>query len=143
MNARLHRIVYCSKGCIPGGEVEVRNELDRILASARRNNSRAGVTGALLYNADCFAQVLEGPQDCVESIFETIQTDSRHHEIAVIESGAATERMFPDWAMAYAGGGSSKFNAQVTGTFDAVFAGSPAAADQLLSLLKVLLANQS
>ncbi len=49
MNQTLHRIVYCSKGCISGDEEEIRRELDQILASARRNNSRVGVTGALLY----------------------------------------------------------------------------------------------
>lgn len=67
MMATLHRIVYCSKGCIPGGEAEIRHELDSILSSARRKNSVVGVTGALLYNAGCFAQVLEGPQDAVEA----------------------------------------------------------------------------
>jgi hypothetical protein len=141
--ATLHRIVYCSKGCIPGGEAEIRHELDSILSSARRKNSVVGVTGALLYNAGCFAQVLEGPQDAVEDIFETIQMDNRHHEVAVIECGAVADRLFPEWSMAYAEGGADKCNAQVTEAFDSVFAGSPAASVQLLSLLRQLLVNQA
>ncbi len=143
MSERLHRIVYCSKGCISGGEEEIRRELDRILASARRNNSRVGVTGALLYNAECFAQVLEGPQEHVETIFETIQSDVRHHEIAVIESGVVRDRLFPEWSMAYAAAGPGSHNTQVTEAFDAVFAGSPEGTTQVLSLLEQLLANQA
>jgi hypothetical protein len=143
MSERLHRIVYCSKGCMEGGEEAICHELDRILVSARRNNSRVGVTGALLYNADCFAQVLEGPQEHVEDIFETIQSDARHHEIAVIESGVVTARLFPQWSMAYTAPDSNSHRAQVTEAFDAVFAGSEEGTTQVLSLLKLLLANQA
>lgn len=142
MTNDLYRIVYCSKSCVPGGEEEIRGELSQILASARRNNSRVGVTGALLYNAECFAQVLEGPQEHVADIFETIQADARHHEVAVIESGAVQDRLFPEWSMAYAAGRSEQHRAQVTEAFDTVFAGSPGGTEQVLSLLQQLLANQ-
>ncbi len=79
----------------------------------------------------------------MENIFETIQSDVRHHEIAVIESGVVGDRLFPEWSMAYAAAGSTGHAAQVTEAFDAVFAGSEEGTTQVLSLLKQLLANQA
>lgn len=78
-------------------------ELDNLLACARRNNAAIGVTGALLFSRDCFAQVLEGPMVAVNQVFERIQMDDRHSEVIVLLAEQGASRRFPDWAMAYAG----------------------------------------
>lgn len=104
MTNDLYRIVYCSRNLIldETAPAPVEAELQRILAASRRNNTAADVTGALLFNRDYFAQVLEGPRKSVETTFERIQQDRRHGEVTMVENGWATNRDFPDWAMAHA-----------------------------------------
>jgi hypothetical protein len=65
------------------------------------NNRTQGVTGALLFNRECFAQVLEGPRISVENVFERIQRDRRHGQVTVVDNGWADRRDFPNWAMAH------------------------------------------
>ena len=101
MNTSLYKIVYCSKNLISGSGAEQDGEILQILSTARVNNHRQSITGALLFNAGYFAQVLEGPQVSIERIFERIQQDPRHSEVTVLECGAADERSFGEWAMAH------------------------------------------
>jgi hypothetical protein len=61
------------------------------------------VTGALLYNRSCFAQVLEGPLHAIERTFERIQRDTRHTDVTVLDLAEITLREFPAWSMAFAG----------------------------------------
>ena len=101
MSQHFYRVVYCSRNLIGGADAQQHAEIGQILQTARANNSRKEVTGALLYNAGYFAQVLEGPQTAVEEIFERIQRDARHADVTVLEGGAADQRDFPDWSMAH------------------------------------------
>ena len=103
MNDELYRLVYVSSNEIEGDLVGVRTEIDRILSVARERNPAVGVTGALMFNADCFAQVLEGPRAGVESVFERIQVDLRHSAVNVLDFKAVDERAFENWSMAYVG----------------------------------------
>lgn len=100
----LYRIVYCSRNLINAQEAGSSQdvELESILKAARTNNTSQGVTGALLFNQECFAQVLEGPRTSVERIFEKIQRDRRHGQVTVVDNGWADRRDFPNWAMAHA-----------------------------------------
>ena len=102
MTSELYKIVYCSKNYIEGAPGDRDSEILQILSTARANNGRQAVTGALLFNSGYFAQVLEGPQAAIERLFEKIQRDSRHGEVTVLESGKAKARSFPDWSMAHA-----------------------------------------
>ncbi len=97
----LYRLVYASKNLLTGTEAEA--AVEQILAASRRNNERAGVTGALMFNGGAFAQVLEGPQKGVEETFERIQRDTRHSDVTVLEGGPITERGFVNWSMAFVG----------------------------------------
>lgn len=100
MSARLHRLVYYSRNEVGLG---LENAVRSILEASRRNNVAADVTGALMFNAGCFAQVLEGPLDALEAIFERIQQDERHSNVAIVSSGPAENRRFPEWSMAFVG----------------------------------------
>ena len=101
MNDLLCRILYCSKNLIEGEEQFRREELSSILEIARRKNAEQGVTGALLYNAGIFAQVLEGPKPAIEKVFERIQRDERHGEVTVLELSESETRDFAEWSMAH------------------------------------------
>ncbi|MGI4765000.1 MAG: BLUF domain-containing protein, partial [Janthinobacterium lividum] len=99
----LYRLVYTSRNLLAGGESEQSAAVGAILAASKRNNARVGVTGALLFNAGSFAQVLEGPRAAVETTFERIQRDARHSDVSVLQCDPVVERGFPNWSMAFVG----------------------------------------
>ena len=99
----LYRLVYASKNLLQGSEAEIAHAVSQILAASQRNNTRVDVTGALMFNAGAFAQVLEGPQQGVESTFERIQCDPRHGDVTVLQCGPAEGRSFTNWSMAFVG----------------------------------------
>lgn len=103
MTPTLYRLVYYSRNRIPGTPTEVAAEVERILQASQRNNARAGITGALIFNAGIFAQVLEGARRAIEITFERIQRDARHGDVQVLAFEAAADRGFPSWSMAFVG----------------------------------------
>jgi hypothetical protein len=103
MTQDLYRLAYFSRNSLLGSLDQVGAEVQQILEVSRRNNQRVGVTGALLFNCSCFAQVLEGPLNAVEETFERIQRDTRHADVTVLELAMAPVREFPAWSMAFAG----------------------------------------
>jgi len=132
----IHKSVYCSRNQIRGTPEEIIREIRIILSSARRNNPRTEVTGALLFNEGLFAQVLEGPVDSVSPIFEIIQRDPRHSDITVLENGEAERRDFPEWSMAFA---SSKEHSALSSAIPpggAALSDTSAAGEQVLQLLR-------
>ena len=99
----LHRLVYYSRNQMPGSEPEIARGIAQILDSSRRNNAAVDITGALMFNSGCFAQILEGPRDALEQTFERIQRDTRHSAVVVLEYAGIERRSFPDWSMAFVG----------------------------------------
>lgn len=73
--------------------------LDGILIAARRNNPKAGITGALICRQDMYIQLIEGPDDAIDALFALIAADDRHTDVQIEVSEQVEERMFPDWAM--------------------------------------------
>lgn len=98
-SAECYRLIYRSHSLLPDGG---RNEtaLAEILKVARSRNAELGVTGALMLYDDWFAQVLEGPQDAVEALYDRIKTDPRHDAVRLNEAGPVGKRLFGKWAMA-------------------------------------------
>ena len=134
----LHRLVYCSESRLPGSVADLQGEIDQILAVARRNNQADGISGALLFSENWFAQVLEGPVAAIERTFERIQCDPRHADVTVLELSPARGRRFGDWSMAYAGGPSTLGGLRVP-SFAAMLAEPRAAASRkLLDMLRTL-----
>lgn len=76
-------------------------ELLDILKVSRENNSSRDVTGLLLYKGGNFMQVLEGPDEVVEAVFETIKADPRHKDVIVLSREQIANRQFPAWEMAF------------------------------------------
>ena len=91
---RMTQLIYASR---PFGFDDAR--LNAILESARRNNLRTGVTGALICRADVYLQLLEGPRDCVTTLFQRISNDDRHLDVMLVSVEDVPARLFPGWAM--------------------------------------------
>lgn len=73
--------------------------LNGILSDARRLNPKNDITGALICRADLYLQLLEGPQEAVETTYQSITRDDRHLEVQRLVSRPIQARLFPDWAM--------------------------------------------
>ena len=101
--SELYRMAYISKSKLVGDRDAVKQEVESILAAATRNNPSIDVTGALLYSGGYFCQTIEGPEDSIEELFETIQMDGRHSDVTVLHFEPIEERGFSDWSMAFAG----------------------------------------
>jgi len=97
-----HRLIYLSRNESATRE-NPEASIEQILATSRRNNTTLGVTGSLMFNAGLFAQVLEGPRPTLEALFERIQQDARHSAVRILQFEPVQVRLFPDWAMAWAG----------------------------------------
>lgn len=135
MGNSLYHISYFSRSTLSGSSEEIKSEIDNILQIAQQKNKSVGVTGALLYSGGYFIQVLEGEEAAVEEIFESIQCDTRHRDVGLINHETIDERNFPQWSMALAG-----FSADLVPGLDGILIlpddikGSPSG----LALVKIL-----
>ncbi len=76
-----------------------RATLAGILLTARRNNRRDGITGALLCRSDVYLQLIEGPANAIDAAYARIAVDDRHCDITLLLSRAIDDRLFPEWEM--------------------------------------------
>ncbi len=77
--------------------------VDAIVATSQSRNPHSGVTGALVFTEKQFAQYLEGPEESVRALMDSILRDPRHADVQMIFEQPMSGRRFPTWAMAYAG----------------------------------------
>ncbi|WP_010164991.1 BLUF domain-containing protein [Sphingomonas sp. PAMC 26617] len=103
MSEELYRLVYYSRNAIDGDEAALAAAISSILEKSQINNQRVGVTGALMFNSGCFAQVLEGSCSAVEAVFERIQQDERHGDVSLLAFDPAPSRAFENWSMGFVG----------------------------------------
>ena len=76
-------------------------EVRAILRASRVNNTSLGITGLLLYRDGSFAQFLEGPADAVDTLYDKIERDPRHHGVIRVLRQPTTKRDFRQWSMAF------------------------------------------
>ncbi len=95
------RLTYCSSACLSPHRTAQKLTVGRILSSARFNNARQHITGALFFSGQCFVQHLEGPQEYVEATLDRIAQDVRHTNLNVVSHGWGENRRFASWSMIY------------------------------------------
>ena len=135
MSDALHRLVYVSRNAF-APDADPAAEIETILAASRRNNARVGISGALMFNAGLFAQVLEGSLWAVERTFEAIQCDARHDDVRVLAFEPVTERRFDDWSMGWAGRGAAPVEAFASLAADTGFDAGRLGGNRVLELLQ-------
>jgi hypothetical protein len=135
----MHRLVYYSANKIGGTVDHMRSGMNQILAASRRNNGSVGLTGALMFSAGYFGQVLEGPQEAIEATFERIQQDRRHGDVNLLEFKEVANRSFGDWSMAFVGKADEVFADWGNEGFDF----SVVTGELLLSKLRVLVSRDA
>ncbi len=93
----LFQIVYTSTAAESFG----RAELMELLKASVQRNTRAGITGLLLYKDGTFMQALEGEEAAVIALFAKICHDPRHHHVIPLIQEPIKQRYFPNSAMAF------------------------------------------
>lgn len=93
----LHQIMYISSATTSVSAEECAS----IACKSAARNGPEGVTGLLLFNSRRFLQVLEGPKDAVERVYDRIARDGRHGAIVKLREAAVETREFGEWGMAY------------------------------------------
>lgn len=91
----LFRLVYASRVA----DALTPADHEQILASSRRNNSKAGITGLLAFGAREFLQCLEGSREAVSAMYTRILADPRHQEVQLIDCRDVEQRWFGEWGM--------------------------------------------
>jgi len=92
----LKRITYASRYAKP----MTAEEIEEIGSRATEKNRDLGLTGLLMASGGLFYQVLEGPPEEVDRIYDTILGDERHTDVSLLSSvDAVKDRSFPDWTM--------------------------------------------
>lgn len=93
----MFQLVYASSAVRPMQP----NDLNTVLEDARGKNQRLAITGMLLYRDKRFLQVLEGEEQTVRTLYDTIRRDDRHTAVITLRERLIGEREFPDWAMGF------------------------------------------
>jgi len=93
----LKQLVYVSSSAHPFSH----DELVQILRVSHRNNTAAGVTGALLHAEGNLMHVLEGPPHAVNAVYARVRRDPRHHGILLLLETMVDERSFADWSIGF------------------------------------------
>ena len=90
----LVRLLYASRALDtnPGA-------ISTILAQSREYNPSCGITGILCYGGGIFLQAIEGGRLAVSELYEHIQRDKRHKDVALLQFEEITERRFSGWTM--------------------------------------------
>lgn len=83
-------------------------EIEKILASCKKNNAGLDITGVLLYSDTQFVQYLEGEYKEISALYDRIKSDPRHKNAVLITSAPIQKRLFPSWQM-----GSKKLGSSV------------------------------
>ncbi|MCZ2496454.1 hypothetical protein GN316_06775 [Xylophilus sp. Kf1] len=76
-------------------------QIERIVATSRRNNRARGITGGMLFTGRYFAQILEGPREIVMKTMLVMADDERHDLITPIWDRSVFERTYPKWTMGF------------------------------------------
>ncbi len=90
----LCRLVYFSER-----NMSVSLDINQLIATCHKNNSKTTLTGMLHYNGNYFIQVIEGSRADVSFTYHRIAQDPRHQNILLIACNDVRERSFPGWSM--------------------------------------------
>lgn len=89
------QVVYVSAARISFSK----QDLKFLEETATRRNELRGITGILLYRAETFFQVIEGPDEVVNQTFDMIRANDNHGHIRVLVRRFVHKREFEGWSM--------------------------------------------
>lgn len=76
-------------------------DIEDLLFNAREKNRRLAITGVLLLIQGKFIQYIEGYEEDIDSVYDSIKVDTRHNDLLLLDSGYIDRRQYKNWSMAY------------------------------------------
>lgn len=76
-------------------------EIENLLLQSRENNKKQNITGILLYIEGTFIQYIEGEDNSVKKLYDSIKKDKRLLVVKTIDEGITYKRIFENWDLAY------------------------------------------
>lgn len=72
-----------------------------ILQVSWRHNHNSDISGILIYDDKHFVQLLQGPINTVDTLYEKISRDIRHHSIELIGTELLARKDVNGWGMGF------------------------------------------
>ena len=95
----LTRLIYHSENHLGAADGKMIANLNAIMDASNRNNEKAGMTGALIFDDLWFVQILEGDRDAISETLRRILRDVRHDKVTIMDARPAESRLFGNWWM--------------------------------------------
>jgi hypothetical protein len=119
-----------------------KEEIEKILASCKKNNPGLDITGVLLYSDTKFIQLVEGESKVIMNLYDKIKKDARHTNPMMISYGPIKQKTFPAWHMGTKDISNNQMDLKTDITteektiFNAILSGQEANGERVLNLLK-------
>ena len=94
----MHLIAYTSE-LKPEYSEDVDAVIQDIVAHSKKNNVDPNKSGVLFFHEDRFLQIIEGEEDHLRALMDTIKKDNRHQDIKSLLDSPVKERSFGSWNM--------------------------------------------
>jgi hypothetical protein len=91
----LSTLTYRSRAVAPMSE----SDLYTLAQTAQARNRAEGITGVVIYDEGQFFQWLEGPEDGLARVWDSVSRDPRHTDIEVLGKEPTKTRFFGGWDM--------------------------------------------
>lgn len=91
----MYRLIYASHArasCI--------DDVPGILEWSNTYNPSWGITGVLCLLDQTYMQYLEGEEEAVRTLFQSIRKDTRHQDPTILDQRKILQRAYPNWRMA-------------------------------------------
>lgn len=100
---KLVQLVYISRSqqTESGRGDVIAPQVAQILFKSRRNNRSKGIVGALYFGNGFFYQCLEGEEQDLLTLYETLKTDIRHSDLHIVSLKPIEQKSFGKWEMKY------------------------------------------
>ncbi len=79
----------------------IEEDLKDLLIWSREKNEAVSITGMLIYFDGKFLQLIEGEEQKVKKLYQSICNDERHKNIVTLKEGSIKDRFFADWSMGF------------------------------------------
>lgn len=134
MTHSLQRIIYSSTAA----QDTTYETVLTILTHAITANKTFNITGMLVFNGKYFLQYMEGETEPLNTLFNNITLDNRHHSITLIDQSPIEQRVFSAWNMGYLNSSSAIQKVMIEETGSPEFTPHTFSADQAKSILQKL-----
>ena len=92
---KIFQLIYASSATVQFKFGELKILTDK----AAEFNKTKNITGLLVYGNYHFMQILEGPQENINSLYLKIAKDIRHTDLRILDYSQILSRKFSQWAM--------------------------------------------